>query len=364
MNKKILISLSVVAVVAAIAIGGTIAYFSDTETSGGNLFKAGTIDIHVQGDNFTWEDGAIMEDMKPCYTDYINLTIYNDGSEPNPVNVWKTLENISETTGAESEPECTEQGGYWDSASKACDWDGYNPGYPEIDDNNVSSIINYDLSVVVYNATGDKIWWQTIYTDDDEVTVSEIANQGIYLGMIPAGGKMEVTQSYHMQDPNTSTNWAQGDEMAFDIKIEAIQLRGTAWLDNKTGAPDWEVIDGTDGINGVLTYIVKNPTFAFSFTGTAPQNDHNYVLAAGFTPNGAGYDVDTQLGTGHSSATGVITITGDLDTGSMKDVKVWLVPEENWDNGMDWSGPPSWPDCAANFLWETGLIWYEDTDEI
>jgi len=47
MNKKILISLSVIGLVAAIVVGGTIAYFSDTETSTGNTFTAGAIDLKV-----------------------------------------------------------------------------------------------------------------------------------------------------------------------------------------------------------------------------------------------------------------------------------------------------------------------------
>jgi len=47
MSKKILISLSVIGAVAALAIGGTIAYFSDTETSTGNTFTAGSIDLKI-----------------------------------------------------------------------------------------------------------------------------------------------------------------------------------------------------------------------------------------------------------------------------------------------------------------------------
>ena len=47
MNKKILISLATIGAVAAIAIGGTIAYFSDTETSTGNTFTAGSLDLTV-----------------------------------------------------------------------------------------------------------------------------------------------------------------------------------------------------------------------------------------------------------------------------------------------------------------------------
>ncbi|HBB53974.1 TPA: hypothetical protein DCZ79_00530, partial [Candidatus Nomurabacteria bacterium] len=44
MNKKIIVSLSVVAAVAAITVGATTAFFSDTETSTGNTFTAGAID--------------------------------------------------------------------------------------------------------------------------------------------------------------------------------------------------------------------------------------------------------------------------------------------------------------------------------
>jgi len=47
MNKKILISLTVIGVIVAIAIGGTIAYFNDTETSTGNIFVAGSIDLVI-----------------------------------------------------------------------------------------------------------------------------------------------------------------------------------------------------------------------------------------------------------------------------------------------------------------------------
>jgi len=43
--KKILTSLSIIGVIAVIAIGETVAYFSDIETSIGNTFTAGTLDF-------------------------------------------------------------------------------------------------------------------------------------------------------------------------------------------------------------------------------------------------------------------------------------------------------------------------------
>lgn len=47
MNKKILISLLIIGAVAAVAIGGTIAFFSDKETSKNNILIAGDIDLKV-----------------------------------------------------------------------------------------------------------------------------------------------------------------------------------------------------------------------------------------------------------------------------------------------------------------------------
>ena len=44
--KKIILSLAIVAVVGTVVIGGTIAYFSDTETSTGNTFTAGSVNLN------------------------------------------------------------------------------------------------------------------------------------------------------------------------------------------------------------------------------------------------------------------------------------------------------------------------------
>lgn len=51
--KKIMLSLMTVAVVAGAAIWGTSAFFSDTETSTGNTFTAGAIDLTVSAHNWS-----------------------------------------------------------------------------------------------------------------------------------------------------------------------------------------------------------------------------------------------------------------------------------------------------------------------
>ncbi len=73
--KKIIVSLAIIAVVGAIVVGATTAFFSDTETSTGNTFTAGSIDLKVDnecsyngmkcvctGDTCTWEGTN-----EPCY---------------------------------------------------------------------------------------------------------------------------------------------------------------------------------------------------------------------------------------------------------------------------------------------------------
>jgi len=68
--REALISVMCIALVAMTAGAGTLAYFSDTETSTGNTFTAGTMDLKVRdGDELDWGDGVTatwtLSDMKP-----------------------------------------------------------------------------------------------------------------------------------------------------------------------------------------------------------------------------------------------------------------------------------------------------------
>jgi len=68
MNKKIIISLSVIGVVAAVIIGGTIAYFSDTETSTGNTFTAGAIDLKIDNESYiTDASGTLVKSIETSW---------------------------------------------------------------------------------------------------------------------------------------------------------------------------------------------------------------------------------------------------------------------------------------------------------
>lgn len=65
--KKILLSLAVIVVVAGTVAGGTIAFFNDTETSTGNIFTAGSIDLTV--DSFgAMYNGADVSQQQSTWT--------------------------------------------------------------------------------------------------------------------------------------------------------------------------------------------------------------------------------------------------------------------------------------------------------
>lgn len=345
--KNITKSLLMITAVAALAIGGTVAYFSDTETSTGNTITAGIIDIRVD-DPTTWK--YTITDMKPGYVDYSNFTVKNDGN--NPVNVWKKVSNAVTDENGITEPECVAYGGTWTvDVNNTNGMKGTCSGGTAY--NNLASVIDYDLSVVVKDSQGKEIWNQTLYNEDKTIAqINAMGGNGTFLGMIPVGGSMEVTESYHMIEEATNKN--QSDKMTFDITLYGEQLEGTVVLENKDNtSSSWRVM-AEDNYTGTLTYKVKDPEFDYSFTGKAPLANTTYVLAAGYD---GGTNVDTYLGKATTDGDGNISFNDSIELGKdMKNVKVWLLPETNWNNGtIVWSQMDKW-------LWETGLIWYDDTD--
>jgi predicted ribosomally synthesized peptide with SipW-like signal peptide len=372
MTKKILISLTVIGVVAAIAVGGTIAYFSDTETSVGNTFSTGVIDITIKPEG-KWLGGWHIEDMKPCETGYIIFNIHNPGK--NPVNIWKTIKNITTDDGDINEPECVYDNGIyhgvWDPVSKACDVYNENPRWQYEPKSNLHDWMNYDLSVKVTcpdDRCGDPInsgWWQLIYKDEDNKRVGQINGIPIFLGMIPSEGSMEVTQSYHLI-PDTG-NWAQADTMTFDIEIYAKQLTGELVLENKSGDPDWQILRG-DGIKADLTYNLTGPTFDYSLKGKVALNtEYSLIYYADPWPGNGGNTGGKLIDTVTPDVSNNIDETGSIDLGmdlpSSPDnnfpsgAKIWLVPSSSYDTDTKSIKVWDW----QNFLFDTALMTYDDT---
>ncbi len=342
--RKIIISLSVVAAVAAAVIAGTTAFFSDTEQSTGNTFTAGTIDIAVNGQN-PWSQSApfVMADMKPSQVDYTNFTINNVGT--NPVNVWKKVSGVVTEENGVNEPEQA----YYTA----------NPN--ENGKSNIDSVIQYDLSVVVKNGSGVAQWNQTLYNMDKTITqINALGGDGTFLGMIPAGWSMDVTESYHMLAD--TGNWAQSDKMTFNITLTAVQLTGTAILEDKDTS-NWRVKSET-APTGTLTYGVKDSKLNFSFTGVAPLNGTGYSLIMYKEPfstpsDGPGFPRQViVLASANSDGSGNVNIplTSTELNSNLLNAKIWLVKSSDL-SGSTMNG---WNPSA--YLFDTGLIDYYDSD--
>src|SRR3990167_10373780 len=66
--KKILLSLAMIVVVAGAVAGGTIAFYNDTETSTGNVFTAGSIDLTVDHTKASYNG----EECKTCHLEIVS----------------------------------------------------------------------------------------------------------------------------------------------------------------------------------------------------------------------------------------------------------------------------------------------------
>lgn len=330
--KKILISLLTAGAVLNGFFALTSAYFSDKEISAGNTFDTGTIDIGVDGQN-QWNKSYFLEDMKPSQTDYINFEVNNIGE--NAVNVFKKLANMQTDQGRQTEAEDEEEN-----------------GTPKSD---LDSAVLYRLLAEVFNPEGERVWWQTLY--DENAFVSEIKDQDLFLGMVPAGWRMKVTQAYHLH-PET-TNWAQGDIITFDIVLTGEQLKGELVLENKEGEPDW-LVNSDDSMKGLFAYKVKDSLFDYIFTGEGLLPETAYKLIHYVDPwpgNGTGsYGL---LGSGTTDTEGKITIKNqqELD-GNLINAKVWLVLGADYDPFT--KSLTGWQ--VEKYLFETGLVDYYDAD--
>jgi predicted ribosomally synthesized peptide with SipW-like signal peptide len=352
-NRKILAGVFFIGLLAFGLGWGTYSYFSDTETSTGNVFTAGTIDIDVDGDN-PWTSTYSLDDMKPSQTGWIEFVINNVGG--NPVDVWKHIHVTGCDHGEETEPEIEECGG----TDVRC----WLPPY-----------IIYDLWTSMRGY---------VVHPDQQIRVDNVDCMWIYLGRIPAGESMTVKQSYHLASWEDApveavTNWAQGDTMTFDIELYAEQVSGVGPI----GAEDtvelvkkdpltWEVI----GTTGTLTFNTAGTTFDYTFEadGLASSTDYSLIYYADPWPgDGTDHSTGALIAKFTSDAAGEIASTsGSIDLGTdlpnSKDknfgvgAKIWLVPSTDYSTTTVGSQGYMTAWNPSNYLFEMHLINYDDTD--
>jgi len=383
--KKILMSLFTIAIVGALITGGTMAFFSDVEEAPGT-FTAGTIDIAVAADGESFENPwtesfTITEEGKPSQVWYIEFVIKNVGT--NPCVIWKHLTNFETSDGlmlwpedsplCSSEPEFVACGGLF-RADGSVRRGTYEPV------NNIQKWILYDLysEVILPIADGDSDQWhQTQFVEN--VTLADVMSLMVPLGSIPPGGQMRVIQSYHL-DYDTPNKY-QGDTLTFDIELYAQQMEGTTVLmENKLKAQPGEpsVVqfddddDGTfldedlDDMWGKLDYNTLGPEFVYTFEAHGLQINTPYSLIyyadpwAGDNPGALiatfGADSNGNIPSTSGSVELGMNLPDPADDNALLGAKIWLVPSDDYD------GTKMIVYNESLYLFETHLIWYNDTD--
>lgn len=208
--KRILLSVLTISLVGAVTIGATGAYFSDTETSTGNTFTAGTIDLSKPT-----VFAPFLVDYKPSETGYIGFSITNVGG--NEMDVWKHIVSAVTADNGVNEPECVAYGGTW-SDTTFCTGGTLNDA--------IDTVTLYDMWIeksttpnTVFNDGVD----QWIIQESEGLHINDVVSNYIYLGKLAKGATLNVVQSYHMAGALTG-NWAQSDTMTLNIEFFGQQL--------------------------------------------------------------------------------------------------------------------------------------------
>lgn len=403
--KKIIVSLSIIAVVAAIAIGATTAYFSDTETSTGNTFTAGALDLQVDytgyyntpvGSNpivhWTLKDLDAEKffnfgDVKPG--DFgegtISLHVFNNDAW-GCVTITPTLNDDVSST----EPELKV-----DSANTDSIYDGelaQNMKFKIWADVGTSQPNNGQCGGVTpgdnkYNREcGDRLLTEgTGPIVPTTYALADSTHPNVFTGQTgPLIGSNTYYLGVEWDIPTSTDNIIQTDKYMADISFYTEQHRhnpgfvcksvtpgpNTLRLENETpvqGGP-WTIIN--DNTYADLTWS-DGDTFNYTLTGQGLAATTTYSLiyyADGWPGNNPG----AFIGSGTTDGNGNLNFLGNPDLGmdlpKLPDgnytigAKIWLVLSSDYNSGASSTGPmTAWQ--PAKYLFEGNVyIHYNDTN--
>ena len=214
--KRIIFSLMTLVAVLTVSGAGSFAYFSDTETSQGNTFTAGTLDLKVlDALGETWLDdpvpavisagyldseseiGNIINNMKPGDKGFIIVPIKNDGSVDGVAQL--QLTNLVDYENGVNDPECEAEGGIWDGTTCSNCATGCGDLEGELSQN-MKVVIKYGEGPYALITSG-KLY--------------DLADDLIELGDLAAGEEKGVKMVFSIKD--TVGNIIQSDSVEFDI---------------------------------------------------------------------------------------------------------------------------------------------------
>ncbi|MFA6394050.1 MAG: TasA family protein [Patescibacteria group bacterium] len=331
--KKIILSLSIILGVAVTAVSATISYFSDTETSQNNIVTTGTADIDVDGQN-PWVENFSFGNMFPGESKEFNFNIRNVGSYP--VRVWQILENVENSENGITGPEQQ-----WYDANSVTE------------KNDIDSAMDFEMDVDGKMVVNKEAGFSVADVKDYYLNLVKLdqpfqPNNGD--GILYPGGTISVSHKYYF-NPAKAGNWAQSDQLTFNVRILAQQvetpepLKLMSFIDNKYNSNSW--ISTRDNILGLLKYESAGDNFDYRLVGNnLPAGTYKlvyypdpwaspktvFLLSDGLNSDGSILD------SGNISFNIGIDLPNIGDDNYGHGAKVWLVPTSALaGNNLGWS---------------------------
>lgn len=296
--KKQLMSIMVIGIAALFLGAGTFAYFSDTETSVGNTFTAGTIDISLNPEAYDGQQVVTVEgdlDLKPCQTGYTYTDLTNDGL--NPCEVWKHVDNVVNEENGIVEPEQEYYNAHADSWTWCIsDWIRYDMyvykslGYSFTINVDIEGS-DYDLVLTVEDGDG----WQT-WTFDfpvEHFTGDGNLNVGLIIAL-DGDGNGPAYQIHNNDGADSNYDWGTWLMSPWGPTI------GDGWFGWHSGSIntpvadlDWVEATGNRNVphgDGILQIKIKKSELAGTIHWAASP-----TVGSGFS---GVYDVTMQIPTG------------------------------------------------------------------
>lgn len=292
MKKRILLSVTAIALVLGLVLGGTFAYFSDKEVSTGNTLTAGIVDLEIGGIS---ELPVSLEDMKPCDWEYVPVRLKKGpGSNDGPA--YMHIKNVRTNDGDRPESETGPVGRH-----------------------DIDNWITVDLIIDTNgNQAYDEGVDEVIIPADAHIKLGDLECIWIPLGWVDA--PLDFLLSFHLQAE--TDNRYQGDQCTFDIEFLMTDHNSPAptpsmiVLENKNPST-WEPID--DDTWGLAFYDVGSLNLVVYATGLTPGQDYQVGITspedATWYPVSGGEDMRKEMASAlasgvYSSTTGTAPAAG------------------------------------------------------
>lgn len=210
--KRILMSMMTMALVGALIGGGIYAYFNNVESSAGNDFATGNLNLTVDSEDPWTSTKITASNMKPGDSGAVDCTLTNDGSLAGTLTA--NIKDLVDSQGTCNEPECVDEGGTYSGGSCSSNTP-------------VNLSVKLDLVIWVDNGAGGGTANDGVQDAGEQqlfsgtLAAADAAGPWTVTGGLSAGTTTYIGIAYSIAD--TVSNEIQDDSSTFTIEFSLVQ---------------------------------------------------------------------------------------------------------------------------------------------